>query len=364
MSRPSSTHRAYQSFQHDLNSLMQLSKSYSNFHKTIITALQKSQMTANQNFSTSKQSQIVLDCKTANLIVEISKSLIENDFLNSMVLKSLNISMKHLSQTLQLSCLLRQDINFIRSSVSSLDFFFSRSCEGLENIVEKLEKNLNDKYQRSVMKIKAGIEKCLNSVLPKSIFACKQDNFDEILVNFFKCGSSENLGQIGKINKIKEHSRTIQDHLIALTKKLSSLYWDFCINNKVHQKEDPLPQTEKKIKNVSKSLDKHIDKSFNIPEPKVKKIKAIKLLDLSEIVDTQIEAMSDGPVTETRINPGANKSDFGLELEKLQPELKKINKSYSNLKRKKSSIKSFPSNSSNSNIRTNRSSSKTKRLNT
>lgn len=363
MSKPSTSHQGYQSFQHDLNSLIQLSKSYSNFHKTIITALQKSQIIGTSNFSTSEHAQIVLDSKTANLIVETSKSLIETDYLNNMTLKSLNISISHLSHTLQLSCLLRQDIKFIKSSVNSLDFFLAESCRSIENFVKNLEQSVNESCKKTLTKIKTGIEKCLVSVIPKSLFSSKQSNLDEILVNLFQCGNSENVGQMVQIKKIKEHSKTIQDQLIALTKKLSNLYWEFFMNNKVLNKEEVKAPLEKKTKSAANSLDKRNDKNPVMPEEKLKKVKAVKLLDLSEVANREVEVMSDGPVTETRIKPGANKSDFGIGFEKLLVDQKKINKSYSNLKKKKTSIKSLPRNSSNSNFRTNRSSSKTKRVN-
>ena len=363
MSKPSTSHQGYQSFQHDLNSLIQLSKSYSNFHKTIITALQKSQIIGNSNFSTSEHAHIVLDSKTANLIVETSKSLIETDYLNNMTLKSLNISINHLSHTQQLSCLLRQDIKFIKSSVNSLDFFLTESCRSIENFVKNFEQSVNESYKKTLTKIKTGIEKCLVSVIPKSLFSSKQSNFDEILINLFQYGNSENVGQMVQIKKIKEHSKTIQDQLVALTKKLSNLYWEFFLNNKVLNKKEAKAPNEKKTKSAANSLDKRNDKNTNIPEEKMKKVKAVKLLDLSEVANVEVEVMSDGPVTETRIKPGANKSDFGIGFEKLLVDQKKINKSYSNLKKKKASIKSLPRNSSNSNFRTNRSSSKTKRTN-
>jgi hypothetical protein len=201
-----------------------------------------------------------------------------------------------------------------------------------------------------IEKIKNNIEKCLLGVLPKGILELKPLNFDEILVNLFQPVFPETSAP--QLKKLKDYSKTTQDQLTCLTKKLAETYWELI--PRPLKKRTSRQSLEKELKSSKTTAEKKTDKNLTKEENLIKKgVKAVRPLELKQISFTKEDSLSEGPVTETRIKPGVNKSYFGLGLDK-----QKVKKSYSNLKRKKSSTKALPRNSSNSHLRSNRSSSK------
>lgn len=287
-------------------------------------------------------------------LLETLNNLRKTDITYSKIIEDLQS--KLLAPTQQLENL-KSNLNEIRNSISTYSKSFGEQLKRL-SLSHDLQKELLNKERSINLHNYKKMKTCVSLIFdPKIIEQGRPSNIDQDLNDNLKFDLNENLPVPSKIKKMKNFIELCKKLIFCIGKELltevttvkkinsmtvsplSANNEGTCLKvivNKVNRLLNRGSLTKEEAKRVILHLNKQqkgenferSDNKENVFEGDVGKYEK-KVCDKGEKED-------DNPLTETRVKPGKNKSSFQSELEKGSRIPKKINKSCSVLKRRKS----------------------------
>ena len=329
----------------------------------------------------------MIDLKSLNTIVESSNSLLETDLVHAKSLKDFQSLLEIFKRTQEQvsfikdqSQMLKQVIekykNLINSSIHQLSYYFKQ----ITNIPTATVSN-------HLLQNNQKIKECLSKFIPLSIITqCKTTNITNHLPEKFKFEVYDELSPITKSKKYRTCCESFKELLSFIAKSLISLYnsnlsLNFSPNPELTSfdcrgQQDKKPPSswlkeEKKTgidesrKNIVSKVQKLLNRG-SLSKSEAKKVilninkSEFSLKGFEFLQNAEDPISSDDPLTETRVNPGDNESNFNQEIKKVFSFPKKVNKSCEALKKRVSSNSSFSRNLSSSFFRNGPNSSKSR----
>ena len=281
-------------------------------------------------------------------------NLRKTDLIYSKIIE--DIQCKFLAPAQQIQNL-KSNLNEIRNSIATYSKTFGEQLKRL-SLSNDLQKEFLNKERSANLRSHKKIKTCVSLIFdPKIIEQGRPSNIDQDLNENLKFDLNESLPVPSKIKKMKNFIELCKKFIFCIgkelltevgtVKKITSMTVSplnannegTCLKvivNKVNRLLNRGSLTKEEAKRVILHLNKQqkgesferSDNKENIYEVEVGKLEK-KVCDKGEKDD-------DNPLTETRVKPGKNKSSFQSELEKGSRIPKKINKSCSVLKRRKS----------------------------
>lgn len=333
------------SVQSGIMNLLKISETYTNFHKKILTTLISLEFSINPVIPIQLlKSNLLIDPQSLKNLISYSTDLLETDILNTKILKSLKNSFSIFSEKINHLSILKKNFTDLKFIVSSSNTYFSESFKKLRFLTENSGNNPKN------------IKNCLAKIFSPEFLSNKRfTNPESGLIEHLKIEISDSQPVAAKLKKIKLFCNVYKKTLLGVGRDLLGMLYS---KEKTGEKgstvnEDCKVGTKKKIvKNVNRLLNRG---SLTIEEAKRMILNLTKDSESFGTVTKPPKIQTEGsPLTETRIKPGNNNLEKALKVSK------KINKSCSVFKRRRSTNPSLPRNLSTSLIKQTTTSSKSK----
>lgn len=296
----------------------------------------------------------------------------------SKLLHSLENKINQLFETYELAAFIKKQVKALKTVMQSYQNLVNTSLQKLNYHVKQMQPMQNYSVFKSHEKNNEKIRECLSKFIPASVIKQgKSSNLESDLIEKFKFESFDGLNTLTRIKKYKGCCENYKSLLISIGKDLLDLYNKnlteiFSVNPNVTSFNSREPSPSVKIINADgkKNIVSKVNRLLNrgsLTKEEAKRM--ISSMNKSEISSNQLEILQfvedqrqsdEDPLTETRVKPGENKLKFQCDIKKAIRIPKKINKSYSVLKRRRSVNSSFSRNYSSSLIRTGPNTSKSR----
>ena len=285
--------------------LLKINKTYSTIHQNLLSTLSKPELLHPVLPSIPKPSMNLI----ASLI-NSSKSLIELDNIHKKVLEDLNQTIKVPINFLQFSILFKQNLGYLKSIVQSNTNFFTDSLKNLSTYIQSIEK----KYKSTQEQFLKLTKSCLASIVPQTFTNIeKWPECDPGLI--FE--SKSKYGQYSE-SSTNYTCDAYKEILLNVHKKLLDYYKDRLPvkkNSRVTSlKFLPRDRVETESpERINRITRRNVSEKYNYGQTTEKT--TTKVPSLKNLPYTTEDEISDGPVTETRIKPCENNSNFSINFE-------------------------------------------------
>lgn len=338
-----------------LKDLRRVNENYLNLHKKLASCLAGFSNIGRVICAPSKNTIETQDRNIdLNEILDIVNNLHKTDLIHSKTIE--DIQNKFHSPILQIENL-KLSLNEMKKSIETYSKFFVEQIKRL-SLTNELQKELLNKERSINLHYLKKMKTCVSLIFDsKIILQGRPSNIDQDLTENLKFDLNENLPVQAKIKKMKNFIELCKKFIFCIGKELitevgtgkkitsmavsplSAKNEGTCLKvivNKVNRLLNRGSLTKEEAKRVILHLNQN-KKGENVESLDNKENLFCEEGDkFGKQVGDQGENDEEIPLTETRVKPGKNKSIFQSELEKGSRMPKKINKSCSVLKRRKS----------------------------
>lgn len=291
----------FQFLQITVQKLLKINKTYSMAHKNLLSTLTKPEFSHPVHSSLQKPA-----LNSIQSLLSSSKSLIDLDTIHKKTIKNLRDSLKISLDLLQFSKSLKQNLANIKSSIESYTLYLTDSFNYLSINLHQKCRNLSEQFLKN-------IKSTLSLIIPQNSYNIeKWPEIDLSTLLKIKLGEDQD-------SNLKNDCEIYKNIILSVYNKLCSVYKEHSSPAKINQVSSRKGLKKERMDTDSPERLNRITRrntSEKLIYAQNTELKRKFVPFLRNLPFTVEDELSDGPITETRIKPCENNSNFNRNIEK------------------------------------------------